>query len=264
MARMRIEGIPGGMGATITDIPAFPGACFSIGFPEAIGDAAQTCWPNAIVPQWEQLDNGVWRSTGRKDGELSYTLTLTAAEDVLDAHFALKNESDRTWAQSLAFNCFQCGGVPAVRDHECLRHWVRTGDRFRRLIEIPRVFGPRPAIQLYSVDGAPPGKDIPFVANFQATPNVVLEGWMAIQSRDGKRLVATASCPALFLFQNMEYSCIHSAAGFGPLKPGESARAINRLYFVEAAIDNWYHRLKRDLESFAAYKRGSEPAPKAP
>ncbi len=70
---------------------------------------------------------------------------------------------------------------------------------------------------------------------------------MAIQSRDGKRLVATASDPAMFLFQNMEYSCIHSAAGFGPLKPGESGEAVTRVYFVEAGLEDWHARMPADM-----------------
>jgi hypothetical protein len=147
----------------------------------------------------------------------------------------------------MMFNCFQCGSAPALRDHDGQRHWVRTGGEFRRLIEVPRVCGPRPAIQLYSVEKAPPGRRIPFVAGFQATPDVVLEGWMAIQSRDGKRLAATVSKPALFLFQNLEYSCIHSAADFGEVPPVQSAEALNRLYFVEASLADWYRRLRAEL-----------------
>jgi hypothetical protein len=49
---------------------------------------------------------------------------------------------------------------------------------------------------------------------------------MAIQEIDGKRLVATFSKPTLFLLQTMEYSCIHRGAGFGSLKPGETAEAL--------------------------------------
>ena len=102
----------------------------------------------------------------------------------------------------------------SIRDNECLRTWVRTGGEFKRLVELPRVFGPRPAVQLYSVEGAPLGKDIPFVPNFAATPDLVIEPWMAMVSRDGKRLVATVSKPGLFLFQNREFSCIHCGTGF--------------------------------------------------
>lgn len=248
MGRIRFEPAQGQMAGSLTQIPAFPGERFGLGFPEAIGDAARACWFGSLTPHWEQqADSDVWQCTGRKEGELAYTIVITPHEDAVDARFTLTNESNRTWSQSLAFNCFQCGAAASVRDHECTRHWVRTGGAFKRLIEVPRVFGPRPAIQLYSVEGAPRGRDVPFVAGFEATPDVVLEPWMAIQSRDGTRLAATVSKPCLFLFQNMEYSCIHSAAGFGRLRPGETAKAVNKVYFVEASLGDWYKRMKSDL-----------------
>ncbi len=163
-------------------------------------------------------------------------------------HYTVSNESSRNWKQSVAFNCLQCAAVPEVRDYDCVRHWVRGNGRFMRLIEVPRVFGPRPAVQLYSVEGAPPGHEIPFVDGFKSTPDGVLEGWMAIQSRDGKGLVATVSKPALFLFQNIEYSCIHSGTGFGPLKPGETGHGINKCYFVRSSIEEWHGRMLNDLK----------------
>ena len=247
MGKIRFEGHQGQMGGSITEIPAFPNEGFGLGYPEAIGDAAQACWFGSIHPEWQEGGGGVWTCSGRKEGEVSYTMRITPREDVIDVHQTLTNESDRIWEQSLAFNCFQCGGAPSIRDHECVRHWVRTRAQFKRLVEVQRKFSARPAIQLYSVEGAPPGMEIPFVAGFQATPDVVVEGWIAIQTRDKKRLVATVSKPALFLFQNMEYSCIHSAAGFGSLKAGETGEAVNKVYFVESSLENWYRRMTADL-----------------
>lgn len=248
MARIQISANTGNMGAWLTQIPAFPGENFGLGFPEAIGDIARGCWFNNIRPEWRNLGDGVWEQVCRADGELSYAVTLIPGEDFVDARLQVTNESDRNWTQSFAFNCFQAGGAPSIRDNECVRHWCRTGGEFKRLVELPRKFGPRPTIQLYSVEGALPGMDIPFVANFQSTPpDVALEGWLAIESRDGKRLVATVSRPALFLFQNMEYSCIHSAPSFGPLKSGETGEALTRVYFVESSVEEWHGRMGRDL-----------------
>ena len=236
------------MGANLTDIPAFPGERFGLGFPEAIGDTARTFWFNTLKPDWRQLDDGMWESVARAEGELSYTIILTPSEEWVEAKVSVTNESDRDWADSLAFNCFQCGSAWSIRDNECVRHWCRTGGQFKRLIQVPRQFGPRPTIQLYSVEGAPPGMDIPFVANFRATPeDAVLEGWLAIQSRDGRRLAATVSRPAFFLFQNMEYSCIHSSPSMGPLKPGQTGEAITRMYFVEASVEDWHARMVEEM-----------------
>ena len=247
MPAIRLQPVPGQMAVHVLDVPVFPGEGFHLGIPESIGDAARSVWFGAVEPAWEQLDGGAWRQTARRDGELSYAITVTPHEDVVELRLSLTNESDREWAQSQAFNCFGCGGAGSVSDHECVRHWCGVGGELKRLIEVPRRFSSRATVQLYSVEGAPPGMEIPFVANFAATPEVVLEGWLAIQSRDGTRLVATASKPTLFLFQNMEYSCIHAAPGFGHLKPGETGEATNLIYFVEGSVEGWRRRMMAEL-----------------
>jgi len=250
--KITLQGQPGVMACHLTDIPGFPGGRFTLGYPEAIGDAARPVWYGDLKPKWEAREDGAWFSQGAKEGELSYTLLVSSGPDCVTSEFHLTNLSSRPWKQSLAFNCFQCAHDPAFRDHDCERTWVRSGGQFKRLVELPRVFGPRPAVQLYSVEGAPPGKDIPFVANFQATPDAVAEPWMAILSRDGKRLVATVSRPGLFLFQNREFACIHSAAGFGELRPGQSAVAVNKTWFVRATLAAWHRRMQMDFSKPSA------------
>lgn len=251
MAPIRIEPLSGtggssSMSFSLSNVPAFPEATFGACFPEAIGDAAAATWfGDEVEINWEERDGGVLHCVGRRPGELSYTVTLTPGEEMVEAHLSLTNETTRDWETTLAFNCFNPNNAEAVWDHDCLRHWVGQQGQMKRLMALPRQFGPRPTIQLYSVEGAPLGKKIPFVANFAATlEDVVLEGWMAIQSVDGRRFIATASKPALFLFQNMEYSCIHSAPSFGPLAPGATGQAITRLYFVEGDLAVWHERMK--------------------
>ena len=236
------------MNFAIGNIPAFPGATFRCCFPEAVGDAAETTWLlHDVEITWEQRDEGAF-CTGRRQGEVSYTVDVNPEADAVDVRLTVINESDRVWKESLAFNCLNPGATPAIIDHDCRRHWVGVGGEIKRLIEVPRVFGPRPAIQLYSVEGAPPGSQIPFVANFASTPDdLILEPWMAIQSADGGRLMGVASAPGLFLFQNMEYSCIHSAPGFGKLQPGETGEAVTRLYFAEQDVESWRDRVRADL-----------------
>ena len=262
MNRIQIQGLPGIMACTVTDVANFPGENFTIAYPEAIGDVAKPIWFGTIKPSWAARANGVWFSTGELAGELTYEMTVTPGTDVVTTEFKLTNLSSRTWTQGMAFNCFQCGAAPSIRDHDCARHWVRTGGEFKRLWEIPRIFSDRPAIQLYNVTGAPLAKDLPFVANFKATPEPVIEPWLAITSRDGKKLVATVSKPGLFLFQNREYSCIHSGTGFGEMKPGQSATAVNKTYFVEATLADWHQRMTAELEKLPGLTRLADSSPR--
>jgi len=235
------------MACAVTEVPAFPGESFTLGYPEAIGDAAAPHWYGSIKPRWDAGQDGAVVSVGEQPGQLSYHITVVPGEDCVTAHFRLTNLSSRTWAQGMAFNCVQCAGASSVRDHDCERHWVRVRGEFKRLVEVPRVYGPRPAIQLYSVEGAPLGRDIPFVAHFKATPDLVAEPWMAIVSREGERVLATVSKPGLFLFQNREYSCIHAGAGFGQVEPGQTVKAMNKVYFVRATLAAWHARMLKEF-----------------
>ena len=247
-SQIQFTGQPDGMNALITHVPGFKNDLFQLNYPEAIGPTDNPHYYTTIKCSWKELSNGDWKCTGKVEGILEYTIDVKVYEDTVDFYQRLTNQSMETWSQTMAFNCFNNGSAISVRDYECIRHWVRTGGQFRKLIELPRVFGPRPALQLYSVEGAPPGKDIPFVESFKSTPeNIYIEGWMAIRSRDNNHLVATVSKPALYIFQNREYSCIHSAPSFGALKPGESGSAFSRLYFVEANLEDWYQRMKKEL-----------------
>ena len=97
----------------------------------------------------------------------SLVVATTDYSDYVDFIIRLTNKSNDKWSETQAFNCFDCRDAISIRDHESKRHWVRSNGEFKRLIEIPRVFGPRPALQLYSVEGAPKGKDIPFVDAFK-------------------------------------------------------------------------------------------------
>jgi len=260
MNRLRLSGRPGVMACEVTGIPVFPGATFTLAYPEAIGDVAKPSWYGQIKPIWEDGGSGVWISRGVLENELTYEIRMVPDVDSVTSEFTLTNTSRRTWNQGMAFNCFQCAGENSIRDNECLRTWVRSGGEFKPLIQIPRVFSSRPALQLYSVEGAPPGAEIPFVAGFNATPDVVIEPWMAIVSRDGKHLVATVSSPGLFLFQNREYSCIHCATGFGAMAPGETRHALNKVYFVKGTLEAWHQRMRADLDDMATRQAPASPS----
>ena len=247
-SQILFAGEPNRMNSRITNVPGFGEDVFRLNFPEAIGPTNNRQIHNTIECSWEELEDGIWKQTGRVDGMLEYRIDVSIHEDYVDFIQRLTNRSQESWEQTMAFNCFNNGSAPSVRDHECVRHWIRTEGEFRKLTEIPRVFGPRPALQLYNVEGAPPGRDIPFVARFQSTPeDLTMEGWMVIRARDDRHMVATVSKPSLYTFQNREYSCIHSAPSFGALRPGETGNAITRVYFVEASLEDWYERMREEF-----------------
>ena len=243
------------MDSRITSVPGFEGDIFKLTFPEAIGSIENGHWPNAITSNWKQINDKEWKSEGFVEGELEYTIDVLIKEDHIDFIQKLTNKSDRVWDETFSFNCFNNSLAPSVRDHDANRNCVRCNHEFKNLTELPRVFGPRPTLQLYSVEGKMKGEDIPFVNNFQATPSdVAIEGWMAIESKDKKRMVAIVSEPALFTFQNREYSCIHSCPSFGKLKPNETGNALVRLYFVESSLEDWHKRMVSEFKEIDVAK----------
>lgn len=247
-SQILFTGEPDRMNSRITHVPGFGDDVFRLNFPEAIGSTNNRQIHTSIECSWEEQEPGTWKQTGRVEGMLEYTIDVSVHEDYVDFIQQLTNRSREAWEQTMAFNCFNNGSAPSVRDHECVRHWIRTEGEFKKLIEIPRVFGPRPALQLYNVEGAPPGREIPFVARFQSTPeDLTMEGWMVIRAGDDRHMVATVSKKALYTFQNREYSCIHSAPTFGSLRPGETGNAITRVYFVEASLEDWYVRMREEF-----------------
>lgn len=247
MGAIKVRGVPRNMAMQIFDVPAFPGNPFGGSFPEAIGDSARSFWYGTIQPEWSTAADRLV-SKGEQPGELEYTVTVTTTDETVDIVTELTNRSGKPWKQSHAFNCFSPIGAVDVRDHDCIRHWVGMKGKLTPLLRVPRKFGPRPTIQLYAVEGGPKWQDMPFVANFQCSPDGVhLEPWMAIESKDRKRVIAIATKPCLYLFQNMEYSCIHAASGFGPLEPGQTARSFTRLWFVRQGIREWYVRMRKEM-----------------
>lgn len=247
MASIRLVPDPHRMLCHAVEVPAFPGERFALAYPESLGSAETPIHFDAFDWQWTALPGGAVRCRGGRNGVLRFELVLTPGEDVIRARFALTNLGPRPWERSMAFNCLQCGQAPSVRDHDGTRHWVRAAGEFRRLVELPRVHGPRPTIQAYLVEGGPELDELPFVRNLGATPPTRLEPWIAIAARSGSRWVATVSDPGLFLFHNREYSCIHAATGFGAVQPGGTVVGENRVYFVEASLAEWHARMGADL-----------------
>lgn len=247
--RIRFTPDAGRLSGDLSEAPVFPdGDFFHLSIPEVIGDASQVSVTTDLPAIWADLGGGRWGTTGQFPGELDFAMTVTPGYDSVDIDVSVTNRSSRLWAQTLAFHCFSCQASTLLADFECSRHWARNGQLFQRLVEIPRRFSPRPTVQAYNVEGAPPVTQVPFIDAFQATPGgVVLEDWLAVVSRDGLRLAAVVSQPALFLFQNMEYSCIHSGPSFGPLGPGQTGSALTRVYLARGPLEDWHRRMRSEL-----------------
>ena len=87
---------------------------------------------------------------------------------------------------------------------------------------------------------------------FRAAPEVYPEGLLVIRSWDGKHLAVVTSDRPLFLFANLEFSCIHCCPSFGALKPGEEGRALHRAYVLpDTSLADFDTLLQRELPNYA-------------
>jgi len=233
---------------------AFPGGYFTYRIPEAIGDVNREVWTasprTAVHPEWKPAAGGGWYYSWERDGLLRYSALAKRNQHAVDVHMTLKNLGDKPWRDSFSFSCFNFRNMPEFADFDGSRVFVKLDGRYAPITTIARKDSPRPTIQMWYVAGGPRG--LGFVESFQAAPEVYTDGVLAARSWDGKHLIAVASDKPLFLFNNMEFSCIHCCPSFGPLEPGQEGRALHRAYVLpETRIAELDQMLAQELPNYA-------------
>ncbi len=211
---------------------AFPGQSFHYVIPEAIGSSDMAVWGAApdtlMAPDWTQTSDGGWTYSWRKEGWLEFSAHAQPGEDYLDVRIRLKNLSNTAWPESLSFSCFSPRAALDFADFDGSRTFLLIDGQWKPITQIERKDSNRPTIQLWYLKNGP--KPLGFVEHFQATPPVYPEAVLAVRSYDGKHVVAVTADKPLFLFGNLEFSCIHCCPSFGALKPGEEGVATHRVF----------------------------------
>lgn len=227
----------------------FPDDSFAVTIPESIGDGSKSIWVQPMVSriEWRTNPDGSLQYELDVPDEARYAVHVTANDDTVDIEITLTNNSNRVWETSHAFTCFNGAVAYSFADHELIRTYGGHTGKLIRLIEHPRKPSERPPIQLYGVEGAPSANQTPFVAGFKATSPIVLEGFLAIVSKNRQGVMAVASRNPLYLFNNLEYSCIHACPNFGRPVPGNSAPAFTRLYVMRGDLESFYKRFRTDF-----------------
>jgi len=212
----------------------FPGQLFNYHVPEAIGSTDpentyfSTADPTPAKPDWKPFADKGWRYTWTQAHLLAYTVEAVPGEDTIDVKITLKNLSGKTWPQSHAFPCCNFHKAASFSDFEGTRTFLLIDGEWKSLMQIQRKDSIRPLVQLFYVQGKP--RPLGCVERFEATPPIYPQGIFAVRSYDSKSVIAVTADKPLYLFHNMEYSCIHCCPGFGSLKPGEQGTATNRVF----------------------------------
>lgn len=233
MSRLGIEIIQGAEIINITHEDAFDG-CLTYRVPESIGDTDGGIWTHdlhtLVAPQWTPTDDGGWQYSWEREGLLRFSVRTDLHEHYADIHLTLQNLYKRTWENTYAFPCLKTHDSPQFLDYDGSRTLLRVDGRYTPITRLPRRDNPRPTLQFWYVNQE--DRPLGVVESFYASPDIYPDGVIAVRSWDGRHIVALTSNRPLFLFGNLESSCVHCCPGFGRLEPGQTESALTRIYIL--------------------------------
>lgn len=203
--------------------------------PEAIGPTNEEIpicnnQPGFWTPTWKKGEDGCWTYSW-KSPILEYSICAFAKDNYVDIKMSLKNLMNIQWQDSHSFSCINPRDWPIFADFEGTRTFLLFEDKWKSILEIERKDSGRPTIQLWYLKDKP--RPLDFVEQFQATGPVYPEGVLAVRSRCGRHLIAVTADKPLYLFSNLEFSCIHCCPTFGKLAPGEEGQAFHRIFICK-------------------------------
>lgn len=232
-------------------VPSLERQVFALTIPEDIG-----CDEGLLLPhsersriQWDGMDKhgvaGKAKTSLSIPGKISYELELTSTHDTVDAAMTISNLSEVTWHNVWSFNCLSPARAPDFRDSELKRTFMSVKGEPTLLSSLPR----KQEMGVYFHKQLSVEKQIPFISEIQGTHRDQTDrSWFITMSEDGKSYMAATSPDALFLFNNQALCCLHSAANFGNLAPGESKTVTCRFYFAKGSLDKFLKRWEKDQE----------------
>ena len=130
---------------------------------------------------------------------------------------------------------------------------MSTPEGPKRLSDTRRTIGHRPGIGVYFSEKMELDEEWPFISWFDATSEERTDGdYLVTLSESGNSYMAATSPNTLYLFNNLEFTCIHAAPTFGDIGPGESSTLTTRFYFSEGGLDDFLKRFSKDDKQTSA------------
>ena len=222
---------------------------FALTVPETIGNRERMLlnFPETDL-QWEGPDpDGIVTTSWTKDSVISYTLKFIPYSDYVDAKMTITNLSGDHWEDVWSFNCLNPVKAPVFKDLEMERTYMSTREGPKLLSETERTIGHRPGIGIYYSEKMELDEYWPFISSFNATsPERTNGDYLVTLSESGEAYMAAMSPNTLYLFNNLDFTCIHAAPTFGDIPAGESGTLTCRFYLAEGNLDDFIKRLGKD------------------
>ena len=245
-------------------VPHLGGQSFSLGIPETIGARER------MILNFPEVDGKLTWTGPAKDGSVAsqwtseevvhYHVRLVPGEDFVDIEMTVQNLSADTWRDVFAFNCLNPTGASGFHDWKLERTYMSSHGKPLLMAKTRRVRGHMPTVGFYTHEQTPWGHESSFVRGFSATsPNRTDDSWIVTISEDGRSHMAATSQDALFLFDNLDRCCIHSATSFGEIGPNEKSSTVARLYLAQGGLDEFLARFQADRETLEARQAWARP-----
>jgi hypothetical protein len=249
------------MGCTAR-VPGLDNQAFALGIPETIGCRQRMIlnFPEVDVPWDGPDDEGAVRCQWTTAGRIRYSALVVPFEDHVDVEMTITNLGEEAWHDVFAFNCLNPVRAEQFKDWELERTYMSRHGRTHLMKNTTRVKGHMPTVGFYLHEQTPWGKESPFVRGFHATsPDRTDDSWIVTLSDPPGAYMAATSVDSLFLFDNLDRCCIHSAPSFGDIGPGQSSTTVCRLYLAKGDLDAFLKRYDEDREELASRQKWANP-----
>lgn len=228
----------------------FPGQSFALGIPETIGSSEGMIlnFPEVDI-SWSGPDrSGVCEHTWTSDAKIEYTARLIPHDDYVDVEMTIKNISRNNWTNVFSFNCLNPVAAEEFQDWNLERTYMsKNGNPFRMDSTTRINDGNMKTVQFYLHENYL--NVSPFVKGFKATsPDKTDDTYIVTMSSDGSSYMAATSPNALFLFDNLDRCCIHSATDFGDIPSGGERTVTSRFYFAKGSLDDFLSRYESEVK----------------
>ena len=234
------------------------GWTFALGIPETIGCRERMIlnFPEVKI-KWTGPDAaGAVESGWSTEGRIRYTTRLAPGVDHVDVEMTITNLSDELWRDVFAFNCLNPTNAKPFQDWKLARTYMSSHGKPMLMSGTKRVKGHMPTVGFYTHEQTPWGLESPFVRGFGAiSPNRTDGSWIVTLSDPPGSYMAATSPDSLFLFDNLDRCCIHSAPNFGDIGPGESSTTVCRLYVADGGLDDFLKRYRADRKELAGRQK---------
>jgi len=249
-------------------VPWLDGQVFALGIPETIGcgHVLPSRRHNNILNfpevdiRWRGPDDeGVVATTWTTDGRIRYTVRLVPSMDYVDVEMTIENLTDVPWRDVFAFNCVNPVKAPQFKDWDLERTYMSAHGKPLQMSQTKRIKGSMPTVGFYLHEQVAFNDASPFVHGFGATsPNRTDDSWIVTLSDPPGAYMGATSVDSLFLFDNLDRCCIHSAPNFGTIGPGQASTTVSRVYFAKGSLGDFINRFRADRAALEPKQRWAQ------